>query len=65
MLFRSNTIAVEEKYEELVAGAWQTLTSWGKYIDYYSRGIGWVLEESFNGTGAIDFKLEMRRSLVF
>lgn len=61
----SNTISVEEKYEELVAGTWQPLTSWGKYIDYYSRGIGWVLEESFDGTGAIDFKLEMRRNLVF
>ena len=61
----ANTIAVEEKYEELVAGTWIPLASWGKYIDYYSRGIGWVLEESFDVTGAIDFKLEMRRNLVF
>lgn len=61
-----NTIAVEEKYEELVGGNWLPLTStFGSYKDYFSRGIGWVLEESFNGTGAMDFKLELRRKQVF
>jgi hypothetical protein len=63
-----NTIVIEEKYEELVGTNWVDKTSeFGTYVDYYARGIGWILSETFNGNsgGVPDTKLELRRHVVF
>ena len=61
-----NTIVIEEKYEELVGGNWVDLTAvFGTYVDYYARGIGWILSETYDGTGTLDTKLELRRYQVF
>jgi hypothetical protein len=62
-----NVIAVEEKYEKLVGGNWVDATAdmGGYYVDYYARGIGWILSESYDPTNALDLKMEMRRHVVF
>ena len=62
-----NVIAVEEKYQTLVGGNWVDATALmgGYYVDYYARGIGWILSESYDPTNALDFKMEMRRHVVF
>lgn len=46
-----NTIVVEEKYEANLGGVWTSLdTVFGYYKDYYSRNVGWILDEFFDGT---------------
>jgi hypothetical protein len=61
-----NTIIVEQRLEQNVAGNWIDMTSSIGYIrDYYSRNIGWILQESFDGTGTPNGKFEMRRHQVF
>ena len=61
-----NTIVVEEKYEELVGANWVDLTPvFGTYVDYYARGVGWILSETLDGSGSLDLKLELRRHQVF
>lgn len=57
---RSNTIVVEERYEQQISGTWQTGTSFAKH--YYARGIGLVLDEYFDGSsGQPDFRQSLRR----
>jgi hypothetical protein len=60
-----NTIVIEEKYEELVGGNWTPLPAFGTYIDYFARGVGRINNETFDGTGALFEKNELRRYQVF
>jgi hypothetical protein len=63
-----NTIVIEEKYEINIAGIWTSLdTAWGYYKDYYSRNVGWILDEYIDptvGTTPVG-KMELRRFQVF
>ncbi len=62
-----NTIVVEEKYEANVGGVWTSLdTVFGYYKDYYSRNIGWIKDEYFDGSGSTPTGvMEVRRYVVF
>jgi hypothetical protein len=58
----SNVIMIEEKYEALIGGVWQDLTTFVGYNkSYYARGVGWVKFEAFDETGALFGQLELRR----
>lgn len=61
-----NTIAVKEEIEQYDGANWISLSpSIGYLIDYYSRNVGWILEEIYDGTGNISGTFAMRRSVVY
>lgn len=63
-----NTIVVEEKYEANLGGVWTPLdTVFGYFKDYYSRNVGWILDEFFDGTtGTTPTNVqELRRHQVY
>lgn len=61
-----NTIVVKEELEQLAGSIWTSLTpSAGYNKNYYSRNIGFILQEYFNGTGALSGKFALRRYVVF
>lgn len=63
-----NTIAVEEKYELQSGPLWLPLdATFGYYINYYSRNIGQVKLEYFDGTGGATPTnvLKVRRKEVY
>lgn len=62
-----NTIVIQEKYEvDLGLGdGWEDGTPYiGYYKDYYSRNIGWILDEAYDETDTQVGKLELRRHQV-
>jgi hypothetical protein len=62
----ANTIVVEEKVDVSVAGTWQDFTSSvGHYKAYYSRDIGLIKYEYYDGTGALHSWQKIRRYQVF
>lgn len=61
-----NTIVVDEKYEMFDGAAWIPLdTVIGYFKDYYSRNVGWILDEYIGPTGTLDAKMELRRFQVY
>jgi hypothetical protein len=62
-----DVIAVKEEYEVFQGGNWVLATSSaGYYIDYYSKNVGWIVSEAYNGTGVLQQGfMEMRRHVVF
>lgn len=62
----TNVIVMEQRIEQFTAGIWVDMTPAIGYVkDYYARNIGWIFEEVFDGSGALDFKVETRRTQVF
>jgi hypothetical protein len=61
-----NVITVKEEYEIFQGGVWVSATSSaGYYIDYYSKNVGWILSEAYNGTGVLQTGvMRMRRYTV-
>jgi hypothetical protein len=61
-----NTIVVDEKYEMFDGAAWIPLDmTIGYFKDYYSRNVGWILDEYIGPTGTLDAKMELRRFQVY
>jgi hypothetical protein len=61
-----DVITVKEEYEVLQGGNWVLATSSaGYYLDYYSKNVGWIVSEAYNGAGAIQpGVMRMRRYTV-
>lgn len=61
-----NVITVKEEYEVFQGGIWVSATSAaGYYIDYYSKNVGWISSEEYNGTGVLQpGVMRMRRYAV-
>jgi hypothetical protein len=60
-----NTIVVEEKYFVNIGAGFQDATSvFGYYKDYYSRNVGWILDEHYDDSNTMDGALLMRRAQV-
>jgi len=59
-----NTIVVKEEYEVFNGSTWDLVPFY--FIDYYSRGVGWILDEYFDGTtGTTPTSIqELRRKVV-
>ena len=62
-----NTIVVEEKIEaDAGGGNWTDITAAAGYIrTYYSKNIGMIKKEFFNGAGTSELLLELKRHQVF
>jgi hypothetical protein len=60
-----NVIVVKEEYQQFVGGTWMDVPQVGSAKSYYARGVGLILLEVFDGTGAPVFKQELRRYQVF
>lgn len=62
----ANTIVVEERYELNLGAGWEDGTPYlGYYKDYYSRNVGWILDELYDEMNNLEGKIEMRRYQVF
>ena len=63
-----NTIVVQEQYEAFNGATWVSLdSSIGYFKDYYSRNIGWIMDEYYDTSGTLDptSTMRLRRYVVF
>jgi hypothetical protein len=57
---------VEEKYERFIGGNWVDITAQvGSFRKYYSRGVGLIKYEAYNGSGNVSATFELRKYQVF
>jgi hypothetical protein len=60
-----NTIVVKEELQQLVAGNWVTLTAAGYLQSYYARDKGRIKQDYYDGMGALDTELDVRRINIY
>ena len=61
-----NTIIMQEQYEAYNGTSWISLDNYtGYYKDYYSRNIGWILDEYYDTSGTLAGDMALRRSVVY
>ncbi len=61
-----NTIVVKQDLQTLSGSTtWTTVTAAGYLQNYYARDRGLIKQDYFDGTGALNSKMELRRSVIY